>query len=307
MSDQFTWRRVLLVLTTVGLVVPTFFLASDPHVHRAAPVSNNPSNGLAVEMELAVADANGLRDISRTAAGAAEARAAAVRYAAEGYEVEAEQLQVIEASDTDTYILPLTHELVLGGSSGRDVLGVRIGGPPDSVANHGIVLAATSDWPIWTSACFSRKDKLYGFMDTCYVLRRHDGGSTYDYFALHGYGTVWAKSGRRVTSAYVQSKPGGGSATTWMQWDPSGTVDPAGACDSITLGIDIPVSLSYSHNMCEVWNITKGTSSGDFRTTWTTPTQLTYPGSRRVAFLLDMRGLENAYPYWTISWDFSGY
>ncbi len=310
MIHPFTRRRVLLHVTALGLVIPTILVTSNPHARRAAPALTEQGAGGAVGMELAVADADGLRDISRTAAGVAEARAASVRYAVEGLDVNSEQLQVIEASDGDTYVIPVTHELVLGGRSGHDVLGVRIGGPEsvanDRVANDGIVLAATSDWPIWTQNCFTRKDHTYGYMDTCFVLRRYDGSSTYDWFALHAYGTVWAKSGKSVTSAYVQSKPGGGSPTTWVDWSPSGTLDPAGTCNSVSIGIDIPVSLSYTHNMCEKWNVTKGTSSGDFRTTWITPTTLTYPNSRRVALLLDMRGAENAYPYWTISWDFGG-
>ena len=219
----------------------------------------------------------------------------------------ADDLRVFEAADGDTWIVPAGTELVFDGS---EFAGVQVGGRPPArsaavTAQSDISPMSLSDWRIRSQNCFTRKSKTYGYMDTCYSLRWYDGSSTYDWFGLHVHGTVWAKSGQRVKSAWVQSKPGGGSATTWVEWSPAGTVNPSGACDNVTIGIAVPVALSYSHYMCEEWNISKGTASGDFRTTWISGSSIAYPASRAVAFLLDLRGAENAYPVFVISWDFS--
>jgi len=281
MTRHGAWQRVTLLVFALSLVIPATALATSP---------------------------TRLRDISRTASGAQEARAAAARYSASGVRVTAGELQVLQSADGDTFVLPVGVQPALGGPSGDDVIGVLVGGRSwaSSEPLGKMETQASSDWPIRSSNCFTRKSKTYGYMDACYQLRWHDGGSTNDYFALHAFGTVWVTSGHQVNSAYVQSKPAGGSSTKWVEWDPGGTVNPSGACDSVTLGIGTPVSLTFSHSVCDTWNIAKGTTSGDFRTTWTRSGAFAAPQSRQVAFLLDMKGAENAYPVFLISWDFSG-
>ena len=280
MTRHRAWRRLTLVLFAVTLALPATSLGAPP---------------------------GGLRDISKTKGGGTERQAAANRYAAEGVVVRADELRVFEAADGETLIVPVGTELVFEGS---EFVGVQVGGrafgqSAESTTQGDISPMALSDWPIRSQHCFTTKSKTYGYMDTCFALRWYDGSSTYDWFGLHVHGTVWAKAGQRVKTAWVQSKPGGGSATTWVDWSPAGTVNPSGNCDNVTVGIAVPVTLSYSHYMCEEWNISKGATSGDFRTTWRSGSSIAHPQSRAVAFLLDMRGAENAYPVFVISWDFS--
>lgn len=166
-------------------------------------------------------------------------------------------------------------------------------------------LAATPYWSLVGSACFAR---WYGdgvWMDTCYHKHKliNDGNGSYDYFELHMFATGASSGKAKLKDLNIYAFPASNSAPmTWHDWKPGADLN-GGNCNNITVGVTYPLPISYTHQWCDTWDMTKYAAAGSFRNIYKAPLFFEpWESERDVAFDIAVRVAQGATARWNFNY-----
>ncbi|MFL5642746.1 MAG: hypothetical protein ACJ77V_07055 [Chloroflexota bacterium] len=245
-------------------------------------------------------------DITATTNGRESARAAADRFSGRGFRTDASSLRVVVAADGSEIVGPSTYSAAdLANLAGGGSISVK------ALAGSGTteLAAAAPYWNLRGSNCFARYYKYggnpqqrLGWMDTCYHIHKLTGETdgAWDYWDIHGFATVDATNSASYTdSAWIHVDRDGGPTFYWYDWSPRS--DTSGNCRSVTLSVSAyGAGLSFGHDACEVWNLTKYAAAGELKEEWDGFTK----GAREVALMSSIKVANGASsPIWGISWN----
>ena len=266
---------------------------------------------------LGVTPSGAARDVTDTPAGRTAAAEAAARFGELGVSADAAALVVLDFGAGDLLI----------GPRGTDVLSYSVtaigfevsvlpppGEPSDprnvtsahDATSGGLGVAAGPYWQLANSFCWERRSFHNGtiWMDTCYHKHRliNDGSSTYDYFEMHMFATGASvgktKTDRLTISAWRAS---GSAAQTWFDWHPRS--DVSNRCQSFAVGVAEPVPIAYTHQQCDLWDMTKHTDAGHYTQAYVSPFfGAPINSEREVAFDVSVRVAQGATAMWVFQW-----
>jgi hypothetical protein len=231
-------------------------------------------------------------NLSATADGQRMTSEASARYTGKGIATKASDLAVYRLADGSFLVVP----------TGTQRAGDGVTTASQSSASSGFA-ALASGWQLQDSACFSRYTQSRGWMDTCYHHHKlfGDGSSTYDYHELHLFATASSLYPGALKWAWIESNRASGSPTqSWYDWDPG--ADTNTNCHNLSVGVQVGAfGISYGHDQCETWDITKYSTPGQFRNTWRGNVA---ESEREVAFDIASRVSQGSWAQWTLNWDF---
>jgi hypothetical protein len=251
---------------------------------------------------------SGAVDITDTAMGQRLVREAKDRYAEKGHRSGALRAVrdatgiIIAPVDTtfDTY--PVTLE---DGRAATALAPVTADDPQlaEAVSAAGeLDLAAAPTWSFVGNHCFTQISDTWATLDHCYYKYKlkNDGSSSYDWYALHRFGTASNNSPWVLDSAKIRAYRYSGSSQTWADWTPR-TNWSGGSCSTVSIGITTPVGgLSKSFERCpESVTFTKSAngSQPDYAQTWSGRRTR---GNRELNFEIAVRVKQNGTATWTL-------
>ncbi len=221
----------------------------------------------------------GATDITQTAKGQKLVREAKARYAERGHK--AGELRAVKDA-TGLVIAPVdttfdTYTATLEDGSQVEALAPLTADDPAWVHEASAVaetsaLAAPA-WKFVSNNCFTFVDSPWAVLDHCYYKYKlaNDGSSSYDWYALHRYGTASRNSPWVLDLARIRAYRSGGSSQKWADWTPRSNWS-GGGCSTASIGISTPVGgISQSFERCpEEVTFTKSTSGSqpDYTQTW---------------------------------------
>ena len=239
----------------------------------------------------------GATDITQTAKGQKLVREAKARYAERGHK--AGELRAVKDA-TGLVIAPVdttfdTYTATLEDGSQVEALAPLTADDPAWVHEESAVaetsaLAAPA-WKFVSNNCFTFLDSPWAVLDHCYYKYKlaNDGSSSYDWYALHRYGTASRNSPWVLDLARIRAYRSGGSSQKWADWTPRSNWS-GGGCSTTSIGISTPIGgISRSFERCpEEVTFTKSTSGTqpDYTQTWF---GLGTRGNREVNFEIAVR------------------
>jgi len=117
----------------------------------------------------------------------------------------------------------------------------------------------------------------------------NDGNASYDWYALHRYGTAYNNSPWVLDQAKIRAYRSGGSSQSWADWNPRANWY-GGNCSTTSVSISTPIGgLSQSFERCPEQVTFSKTSPGtqpDYTQTWF---GLGTRGNREVNFEIAVR------------------
>jgi len=128
-------------------------------------------------------------------------------------------------------------------------------------------------------------------VDHCYYKYKlgNDGNASYDWYALHRYGTAYNNSPWVLDQAKIRAYRSGGSSQSWADWNPRANWY-GGNCSTTSVSISTPIGgLSQSFERCPEQVTFSKTSPGtqpDYTQTWF---GLGTRGNREVNFEIAVR------------------
>jgi hypothetical protein len=271
-----------------------------------AVLSSNVASAAAPDRRPALP--RGAVDITDTVKGQRLIREAKERYAGKGHKAGALRAVkdatgiLIAPVDTtfDTY--PITLE---NGSLAMALAPVTADDPePGDVASVAgeLALAAAPTWSLLGNHCFTQISDTWATLDHCYYKYKlaNDGSGSYDWFALHRFGTASNNSPWVLDQAKIRAYRYSGSSQAWADWTPR-TNWSGGSCSSVSIGISTPVGgLSKSFERCpEKVTFTKSANGTqpDYTQTWTGRRTR---GNRELSFEIAVRVKQNGTATWTL-------
>lgn len=246
-------------------------------------------------------------DITSTSSGRDSAAAAAQRFSGRGFKTDANSLRVVRTADGSEIVGPSTYTAAaLARLAAGESISVQASGES---ASGTFAAAAAPYWNLRGSNCFARlyryggtPQQRLGWMDTCYHIHKLTGETdgSWDYWDIHGFATFDATNSASYTdSAWIHVDRDGGPTFNWFDWSPRS--DTSGNCRNVTLSVSaFGAGLSFGHDACEVWNLTKYTAAGELKEEWDGFTQ----GAREIALMSSIKVANGASsPIWGISWN----
>ena len=93
----------------------------------------------------------------------------------------------------------------------------------------------------------------------------------------------------------------------WEDWSPRS--DKNVSCGSITIGVQHVVGLSFTHDICEIWNMTKYEEAGRFKNQWSCGCIAPWgvDGDREVAYTVEVSLSQTGSVQWSLSAGFSAF
>lgn len=136
----------------------------------------------------------------------------------------------------------------------------------------------------------------------CFTLLKlvDDGNRRTDYWALHHWGTARSKDGYELTMFRLRVYPHDDSPRmlNWSDWSPRNDMQ-RGRCDSVTVGISYIASVSWSHELCEEWDIKWFPEiPGRFHNTWKAGPSPVVESEREVAYAIAVAVKQGKRPRW---------
>ena len=249
----------------------------------------------------------GAADITDTANGQKLIREARGRYAERGYK--AGELRAVKDA-TGVVIAPVdtsfeTYTATLEDGSQVEALAPMSAPDPAWVHEEAAAEVAALAAPAWkfvSNNCFSVVDSPWAVLDHCYYKYKlaNDGSSSYDWYALHRFGTANRNSPWVLDLARIRAYRSGGSSQSWADWTPRSNWS-GGGCSTATIGISTPVGgLSQSFERCpEQVTFTKSAvgTQPDYTQTWF---GLGTRGNREVNFEIAVRVKQSGSAYFAM-------
>jgi len=172
----------------------------------------------------------------------------------------------------------------------------------DSAAAVELAEAAAPTWSFVGNHCFTQISDTWATLDHCYYKYKlaNDGSGTYDWYALHRFGTASNNSPWVLDEAKIRAYRYSGSSQTWADWSPRSNWS-AGSCSTVSIGITTPVGgLSRSFERCpEKVTFTKSAngSQPDYTQTWFGRRTR---GNRELNFEIAVRVKQGGSATWTL-------
>jgi hypothetical protein len=237
--------------------------------------SSAPSAGAA---ERRPALPTGATDITDTAKGQKLISEAKARFAERGNK--AGELRVVKDA-AGILIAPLdttfdTYTATLEDGSQVEALAPMTAPDPAWVQEEAAAEVSALAAPAWkfvSNRCFGVVDSPWAVLDHCYYKYKlaNDGSSSYDWYALHRFGTANRNSPWVLDLARIRAYRSGGSSQSWADWTPRSNWS-GGGCSTTTIGISTPVGgISQSFERCpEEVTFTKSASGSqpNYTQTW---------------------------------------
>lgn len=263
---------VLCLLVTGGVLTSSAASAGAPDRRPAVP--------------------KGATDISDTAKGQKLIKEAKARFEKLGHT--SGELRAVKDA-TGIVIAPIdtaftTYTATLEDGTDVSAIAPLTADDPVSDSQELAALAAPS-WKFLSNSCYSKVDSPWAVLDHCYYKYKlaNDGNGTYDWYALHRFGTAHNNSPWVLDLARIRAYRGGGSAQSWADWTPRSNWS-GGSCSTTSISISTPIAgLSQSFERCpEQVTFTKSASgtSPDYTQTWF---GLGTRGNREVDFEIAIR------------------
>jgi hypothetical protein len=252
------------------------------------------------------------KEVTDTGKAKAMREEASGRFTAQGVDTAGSELHVWELAEGDYLIgefLPasLTYD--------RDEFSFDVtAGPGDPLeglvasADATLFTAAAAYWSKKSSGCFARVDNGHGYLDSCYRIYKeiNDGNGNREYYALYHWATCGPlRSSVAMFDCWLHGQRNGGSAMAWEDWDPRSDLNRN--CGSITIGVEHVAILSFSHELCEIWDITKSAEAGRFENRWSCGCLFPFGvyGDREVAYMVEVSVSQPGSVVWTLSAGFT--
>ena len=271
----------------IGIILGSLLLASSSLTSAAEPTT---------------------RDITKTEKGRAAASAASERFAMYGVRVGADQLNVSELADGSLLVGPagavVTKATFRTLANGSTEVATEIAIEPTTAlppADPGIMAASAPAWGWVDGGCWARSQNATGWMDVCahHYKLFNDVDATYDYWTAHVFGVAEATFPYAFTSAGVGTSRYNGPTQYWVDWAPRS--DSTLNCQPIGLGVSaLGFGLSFTHQQCETWDMTKGTAAAGFNNYWRKGF-FYVTGSRETAMAITTK-VKSSRPSYYVSW-----
>ena len=161
--------------------------------------------------------------------------------------------------------------------------------------------------PIRNWADWSPRSENHTVRTHCFTLfkLRDDGNNDRDYWTLHHWGTARSQEGYGMKLFRLRVYPHEDSPRmmNWADWSPKGDED-RGGCEQITIGISFVAQASWTHDICEEWDITfSHYQPGKFQNIWRPATKWIEDSEREVAYAIAVAVRQGKQP----RWHFRGY
>jgi len=271
---------------------------------RAALVLTLLVSGVVLSSSAALAGApdrrqplpKGATDITDSAKGQKLVREAKERYAQRGHK--AGELRAVEDA-TGVLVAPIDTKFTTYTATLEDGSKVTAvapltaddpAGTEDEAADANAALL-TPTWKFISNNCFTKSEGPWAVMDHCYFKYKlaNDGNASYDWYALHRYGTAYNNSPWVLDQAKIRAYRSGGSSQSWADWNPRANWY-GGNCSTTSVSISTPIGgLSQSFERCPEQVTFSKTSPGtqpDYTQTWF---GLGTRGNREVNFEIAVR------------------
>ena len=271
---------------------------------RAALVLTLLVSGVVLSSSAALAGApdrrqplpKGATDITDSAKGQKLVREAKERYAQRGHK--AGELRAVEDA-TGVLVAPIDTKFTTYTATLEDGSKVTAvapltaddpAGTEDEAADANAALL-TPTWKFISNNCFTKSDGPWAVIDHCYYKYKlaNDGNASYDWYALHRYGTAYNNSPWVLDQAKIRAYRSGGSSQSWADWNPRANWY-GGNCSTTSVSISTPIGgLSQSFERCPEQVTFSKTSPGtqpDYTQTWF---GLGTRGNREVNFEIAVR------------------
>jgi hypothetical protein len=172
----------------------------------------------------------------------------------------------------------------------------------EDAAEAELVETAAPTWSFVGNHCFTQISDTWATLDHCYYKYKlaNDGSGSYDWYALHRYGTASNNSPWVLDEARIRAYRYAGSSQTWADWTPRSNWS-AGSCSTVNIGVTTPVGgLSKSFERCpEKVTFTKSAngSQPDYTQTWSGRRTR---GNRELNFEIAVRVKQGGTATWTL-------
>jgi hypothetical protein len=294
MSDKLDWRPGRWTLLALVVVVGALSGSHDTLAGGSVPST------AAVQQPA---------DVTETALGRALRTRASQHLRALGATVASGRLRVFR--DADGYlVVPRRTSLATAAENSRRAGRAELVPIVRSIVGQRLAgrTAATSS-PSWVFAgggCYERISDGWSWLDHCARVFRlaQDGDAQRDFYALQRYGTAganmpWVLKQAELGSSPVESSP----PMSWQDWSPR--ADRSGPCQTITVRITSPVAgVSQQVDRCETWDITKGSTGGDFNLAWS---GCACVQDRELAYVLSVSVPQGSLPAWYVPAEVHGF
>ena len=157
-------------------------------------------------------------------------------------------------------------------------------------------------WERREDRCFDSQARNHTVHIHCFTLHklRNDGNRNRDYWTLHHWGTARSKEGYALKIFRLRVYPHEDSPRilNWADWSPRDDKDK-GNCTQISVGISYVASISWTHSICEQWDIGFfQRSPGRFQNIWRPGTEYVENSEREVAYAIAVVTQPGQKPRW---------